>query len=413
MFNVSAVVGVRWIAAAAHSGPGSVALWVIASVLFFIPSVLAVSRLGAHYPEEGGVYVWANRVFGSWHGFLCGWTYWLSWLFFLPNLIIAGVSIAAVGLGANAHRDIVLWISIAILWLLLLVSVTGTSGGKWIGNLGGVATLATGIALAALAFDRGQFPTLNVVPEWNLPKLNFWSQIAMALTGLELGATMGGEIRNPARTIPLAAALSAFAIGGAYIAGTWSLLALLPPERISPMTGLVDGGGAFVGIAALAAIIGQLGSCMNAAARLPFAIGADAYLPRAFARVHPRFRTPHVALLSQGAIATILVLVLQAGESLRSVYQILVDLSVVATMIPFLYLFAASWRCGLRWSAASGLAVTTLATGLALVPPPDVFSIWTFELKVAGGTVLVIAIARWLYLRAVRRSGARPAPAAL
>lgn len=179
------------------------------------------------------------------------------------------------------------------------------------------------------------------------------------------------------------------------------------------MTGLVDGGGAFVGIAALAAIIGQLGSCMNAAARLPFAIGADAYLPRAFARVHPRFRTPHVALLSQGAIATILVLVLQAGESLRSVYQILVDLSVVATMIPFLYLFAASWRCGLRWSAASGLAVTTLATGLALVPPPDVFSIWTFELKVAGGTVLVIAIARWLYLRAVRRSGARPAPAAL
>jgi hypothetical protein len=51
LFNIAAVVGIRWLAAAAHTGPDSIGLWLAAAVFFFVPSALAVSRLTAKFPE--------------------------------------------------------------------------------------------------------------------------------------------------------------------------------------------------------------------------------------------------------------------------------------------------------------------------------------------------------------------------
>src|SRR6266478_8399673 len=78
LFNLSAVAGVRWIAAAAHAGPGSLTLWLLAAVFFFIPSALVIAGLAEKFPEEGGMYIWGKRAFGDWHGFLCAWFYFLS-----------------------------------------------------------------------------------------------------------------------------------------------------------------------------------------------------------------------------------------------------------------------------------------------------------------------------------------------
>ena len=86
LFNIAAVAGVRWLAAAAKAGPSSISLWLLAAAFFFVPSALAVSRLTVKLPEEGGLYAWAKASFGDWHGFLCGWCYWLSNLFFFPAL---------------------------------------------------------------------------------------------------------------------------------------------------------------------------------------------------------------------------------------------------------------------------------------------------------------------------------------
>src|SRR5262245_31314073 len=91
LFNIAAVIGIRWLGAAAQTGYGSITLWVLAAVLFFVPSAIAVSVLSARFPEEGGIYVWTKSEFGEWHGFLCGWCYWLSNLFYFPNLLLAGV----------------------------------------------------------------------------------------------------------------------------------------------------------------------------------------------------------------------------------------------------------------------------------------------------------------------------------
>src|ERR1022692_4541893 len=91
LFNVSAVLSLRWIATAAKTGPHALTLWVLAMVMFFIPQSLTVVALTERFPEEGGIYDWTKRAFGPFHGFFCGWCYWVSNLSFFPALLIAGV----------------------------------------------------------------------------------------------------------------------------------------------------------------------------------------------------------------------------------------------------------------------------------------------------------------------------------
>ena len=372
-----------------------------------MPSAVAVAALSRRFPEEGGIYVWTRRGFGDWHGFLCGWCYWLSNLFYFPSLLLAGVGMAASALGFAENRIWLVALSLAILWIASLTNIVGLSIGKWTGNLGGLSTYLGGaliVGLGLLAWMRsGSVTTIHILPEWNLDKLNFWSQIAFAFGGLELGAIMGGEIRDPEENVPRAAWIAGLAIAAFYIAGTVALLVLLPPDRISVVTGLVEtaraagerlGLGGLPVIMALAiclGVLGQLGAWIAGTARLPFVIGIDHYLPPVFSRLHPRWRTPHLSILILSGACTVFVVAMQAGENLRTGYQLLVDMTVITYFVPFLYMFAAAWRYGQRLTSAAGLLVTVLALTLSFVPPAGVSSVWLFELKLAGGFVLLAA----------------------
>jgi len=424
LFNVAAVVGIRWLAAAAHAGPGSLTLWALAAAFFFVPSALAVSRLAARYPEEGGLYVWTRRSFGDWHGFLCGWCYWLSNLFYFPNLLLAGIAVAVYTLGGEYayladDRRFVVSASLVVLWAALLTNLVGVKVGKWTENLGGLATyLAGGVLVvlgAAVWVRQGPATPIHPAPQWAWERLNFWSQIAFAFGGLELGAMMGGEIRDPKRTVPRAAWISGAAIAAFYILGTLAILALLPAGEVNIMSGLAQAGvaaGERLGLPWVAPVLallitlgitGQLGAWMAGSARVPFAVGLDRYLPASFAKLHPRWGTPHVAILTQGVACTVFLLVMQVGENLRTGYQLLVDMTVITYFIPFLYLFLSAWKHGRRGSAACGAAVTVAAIAFSLIPTGEAGSAWLFEAKLAGGCALVVAAARMWFTRRAGR----------
>ena len=179
------------------------------------------------------------------------------------------------------------------------------------------------------------------------------------------------------------------------------------------MAGLVQAGQAagarfrFSGLPTAIALLilvsaaGGFGSWLSGCARLPFVIGVDRYLPPAFARLHPRWGTPYWALLGEAAICSLFLIVMTLGETLRTGYQILVDLTTVTTMVPFLYIFAAAWRCRYHVSAACGLAVTTLALALACVPPEG--ASWWYEAKLIGGCAAVFGAARINFRYALSR----------
>lgn len=426
LFNIVIVVGVRWLAAAAHTGPGSVTLWITAALLFFVPSTLVVAGLSRRYPEEGGLYVWTKQAFGPWHGFLCGVSYILSTLAYLPSLVLSGLAMGAAAFGFRQDKWYVVALAVGILWAVLAANLVGLEVGKWTSGFGGMATLGAGaliMAGGALAWFHGgpAAPLTGFLPRWDWDKLNFWSQIALAFTGLELGAVLAGEIRDPRRTIPRAAWISGLGISGIYVGGTLAVLCLLPAEQVNIMSGLIQAGdaaGARLGWAAFPAVTaflilvgtaGGIGSWLNGTARLPFVIGIDEYLPPAFGRLHPRWGTPWVALVAEGLVCTVFLLAMTVGETLQTGYQLLVDLTTVTTLLPFLYIFAAGWKSEgnqgsgwIRLGAICGIGVTGLALALAFVPPEG--ARLQYEAKLLGGCAAVVGAARLNYKYALRRN---------
>ena len=105
LFNIVAVLSLRWLATAAAAGPSSLTLWVLAALLFFVPQGLAVSDLSARYPEEGGIYFWTKRTFGEGHGFLCGWCYWVNNILYYPNLLMSTAVVGHLRHRPGRHRD--------------------------------------------------------------------------------------------------------------------------------------------------------------------------------------------------------------------------------------------------------------------------------------------------------------------
>jgi amino acid transporter len=131
------------------------------------------------------------------------------------------------------------------------------------------------------------------------------------------------------------------------------------------------------------------------------AAGVDKLLPAAFARVHPRWATPHVSILLLGLVSSFLLIVIQTGDSLRAAYQSLVSLMAVGSFLPFLYIYASTWKAGRRNTAVVGMTTTLIVLACSAIPTGSVGSVWLFEAKLAAGTVGMIGSA-WLIYRSQR-----------
>jgi glutamate:GABA antiporter len=450
LFNIATVLGPRWIAAAAHNGTSSISLWGLAALFFFVPSALVINELSSRFPEEGGLYVWSKEAFGDFHGFVSGWLYWIYTIFYFPGLLLASTAMSGyiAGAGGTAlaqNRTFLMAGSFLLLIVAVFLNIIGLNVGKWLQNAGGAATylpllILTGIA-AVLYFRQGStthFTAVNMLPHWNWDTVNFWSQIAFAFAGLELVSAMSEEVRDPRRTLPRAVLGSGVLIAAAYIAGTFAVLSLIPAEQVDPSSGvfaaITVGSTAlrlgFIGV--LAAMLvsvgnaGGVGSTVAGIARVPFVVGIDRYLPAAFGKIHPRWRTPHVSILVQAVLSGAVLLVSQINETTRGAYQFLVDATIILYFIPFLYMFAAAIKLAGRPDRAAnpqvvlipggkagawitggvGFLVVLGGIGVSLVPPGDSSNKLGFEVKLVGGTVAAILVGLTLYWRGVREKSA-------
>ncbi len=446
LFNIAAVLGPRWIAAAGHNGTSSISLWVLAAVFFFVPGALVINELSSRFPEEGGLYAWARDAFGPFHGFIAGWTYWIYTVFYFPGLLLASASMSAYistshGAALAQNRSFLIWVSMALLLIAALLNMIGLNIGKWLQNAGGVGTYLPLMILAGVAVvvcvrhgSVTHFTLHNMMPTWNWDTVNFWSQIAFAFTGLELVSCMAEEVRNPRKTLPRAVFGAGALIAIMYIAGTFAVLALVPAGDIDPQSGVfhaISVGSAalsigFLGV--LAALLvtagnaGGVGSTVAGVARVPFQVGIDRYLPEAFGKIHPKWKTPYISILVQAVLSGAILLLSQISETMRGAYQFLVDAGIILYFIPFLYMFAAVIKLARRkdrkenphavlvpggmagvWICGSlGFLVVLAGIFVSLVPPGDSANKLGFELKLVAGTAVSILIGLILYWRGAR-----------
>jgi len=440
-FNIATVLGPRWVAAAAHNGTSSISLWILAALLFFVPMALVINELSSRFPEEGGLYVWSKEAFGDFHGFVAGWTYWVYTIFYFPGLLLASTSMSAYVIGGKGaelaqDRTYLLVGSMGLLLIAVMLNIIGLNVGKWLQNAGGVSTYLPLLILVAIGgviwLKHGSvthFTLSNMMPTWNWDTVNFWSQIAFAFTGLELVSAMSGEIREPRRTLPRAALTAAALIAVMYIVGTFSVLALVPAGDVDPKSGVFHaitvGSVAlkigFVGIlAALLVTVGNaggVGSTVAGIARVPFVVGIDRYLPKAFGKIHPRWKTPYVSIIVQAIASALVLLLSQINETTRGAYQAVIDITIILYFIPFLYMFAAAIKLAGRpdrtanphavlvpggkagvWIACTlAFSVTLLSIIVSVFPPGDSSNRKLFLIKVIGSTVLAVAVGLILY----------------
>ena len=451
LFNLVAVLGLRWLATAAKAGPSALALWILAALFFFVPQGLVVSELSSRFPEEGGIYQWTKRALGERHGYVCGWCYWINNVLYYPNLLMSAAVIATYAIGKGdsplaSSWTYVLPATLLCLWFAAGLNIVGVGTGKWLQNAGGIGTYVPGVIMVVLAIafvatgrpSANPVTASNVVPNLgSLQGLNLWASIAFAFAGLELASSMGGEVRDPRRTLPRSVLVSAPLIAAAYVLGTWALLRIVPVGDINIVSGLLQSistgaralSPALWWLAPLAAAaytlgnVGGVGAWLTAPARVAFAIGLDRYFPPAFGRVHPRWKTPYVAILVQAALATafLLVSVLGKGTTVERAYLIILDTQLLIYFIPYVYLFVSflllrrldappdavrvpGGEIGARAVGASGLVVTLLAMAIATVPPGGETDPLLFELKVVGGALGFVALGGVVYWRRRSRS---------
>jgi glutamate:GABA antiporter len=378
LFYIVSGLSLRWIATAAASGQSAIVVWLLAWCGFFLPLAGCVLELSSRYPQEGGLYVWTREAYGEFAAFMAGWTYWMSNLpYFAAVLYFAASSLLfATPRGQHlADTNIYFMLfTVSMLALITVLNVLGLNLGKWLNNLGAVGMalpVLILIALGWLSFSRfgsaTQFTLAGVVPHAHVKDLVFWSTIFFAFGGVETVSFMGEEVKNPRRVIPRSLLVAGVVITLGYLAGTVAMLVALPSSSISGLGGFMTaidflcrrlGVGLLVAPVAILVAISNVGAAaayLTATARLPFVAGINHYLPSVFGRIHPRWKTPYVAVISYGVAGMLFGLLSQVGTSVRGAYDMLVSMTVITYFIPYLFLFAAMIRLQGRPSAPDAI----------------------------------------------------------
>jgi amino acid transporter len=419
------VIGLGWVGAAAKLGSSHVTFWLLAVVLFYIPSAIVVMHLSRRMPFEGGLYEWARLGFNERAGFLVGWNLWLYAMVLMSEVGVQAATNIAYATGvswiAESKWSIAL-ASLIILGGLTALSTIGLGAGKWLHGAGGIAMvviLAAMIVLPVIAWARGATPVTKpfelAMPAFTLMNLNILGKMGFAaLGGFEYVAIFAGESRDPARIIGRSVLIAAPVIALLFILGTGSVLFFVPIDSIdlvSPVPQVLAiaakpfGGGAQIAGAAIMAVLGiriaQVSLNFSATARLPMVAGWDRLLPRWFTKLHPTHRTPVNSILFVGAATLTCGLVGMTGVARQEAYQLFNNASGIFYALTYLAMFALPFvlkdvSMGVRVASASGFLMTLLYVALSIFPIVEVGSRVLFTAKICGvillGNLLGIAI---------------------
>ena len=306
------------IASQLHASAPAVLVWVVGGAVSLL-GALAVAELGAAMPKAGGLYAYLGEAYGPVWGYLYGWT---------AGVVINPASIAAIAVGFATYVGFFVPLgaagikSVAILSIVALtvLNCLGVKPGTVTQNVLTLIKIGLVAALIVIGFVLPGGSAANFEPLWpaaSLGSLITPFGIAMvavlwAYDGWIEITYVGGEVKDPGRNLPRSIVLATLIAVALYCLVTASFSYVLSPSRLaaSPLVASdaaqVTLGRAGAGLVAVAIMISTLGSnngIVLTAARIPYAMARDGLLPRALARVNPRFVTPVTSLVVQGVIA--------------------------------------------------------------------------------------------------------------
>ena len=432
-----------------------------------LPAVLAAiayAVLASAMPRAGGSYVYVSRGLGPYLGFVASFSQWfalsvatgvVSYVFvpFVRDITLAlGWSAAAASLETGWLR---LTLSIAVLWAAAGVNLRGVAlYQRLMVPLMYLTFILAGVVIVAgFSFDHADFSAVVLAREgraismaeaspldWARGRPEVWTFLSASAVlfasfiGFDSIAQAGGEAKNPGRNLPLAIGLAVGSVGVLYMLFTaavyhavpWQYIAGEAQRRDLTAPGLLGYllppfWTVIIIAAAAVALAKDLPAMLLAVSRLMFAWAGDGIFPRAIASVHPEFRTPHIAIVASGAMATLGIL----GSHLAGDFFLGVDILVSSMLVNFLMMAVSVLTLPRRnpvlarsitvlpnaraRTVMAALGVVVLAGFLAVHTWKDLTGpaeAWYFRSTPLWAVVMAIgSLVYWLEVRGLRRAG--------
>jgi basic amino acid/polyamine antiporter, APA family len=324
------------------SGPGATMVAWLLTGIGSIFLALSFGNLGSKIPKTGGPYEYSKLAFGDFMGFMNAWLYWnASWIG--NAAIITSVASYTGNLFpfiANNKLAAFIYTS-AILWIFTLVNIMGV-------KKAGIAQTATTIIKIVLFSIFVVITAYHFNPEYIKPAFPAGKGVETipaaaaatlwAFTGFESAAVTAGEIKNPERNIKLSTVLGMIISVIIYMAISFFAMGAMSQEQLakssSPIVDILAQylGNGVTSVILVVSIIGIMGTAMGwimSTARMSYAAGEDGVFPEIFAKVHPKYNTPHASLIIGSVLVNVL-LVMNYSKSMLSAFNFIILLATLA-----------------------------------------------------------------------------------
>jgi APA family basic amino acid/polyamine antiporter len=366
---------------------------------------MCIAEAGSRVSATGGPYAYVEVAFGPFAGYLVGvmtWMIGVTAVAAVANVFIDSLGAIAPPFASPAGRAAGLVLAFGV---LASVNVVGVAYGSRLNAVTVTLKLVPLLLLVALGVGAVQPANLAVTEVPSLPTVTRTAIVLLfAFTGVESAMVPGGEVRDPARTIPRAILIGMSGITVLYLAVQLVAQGVLGPALAGSATPLADAAGVAMGawgrqlllVGVVVSTFGYLSGMSLASPRSLYAFGRDGYLPRAVAAVHPRYRTPWVAVIVQ--------LTLVCALAISSSFGALAVISNVAALLVYLGCAAGAWQLRRRGVQEPGSTPFRMPAG-GVVPWVACAAIlglltsitaeeWLVLGEVAGVATVVFVVAR-------------------
>ncbi|MCX7091516.1 MAG: APC family permease [Legionellales bacterium] len=402
MMAIISVDSLRNLPIAAQFGVSLVTFYALAGLGFFLPLAWVTSKLASHYPKTGGSYIWIREAYGhQWgHFAIClQWLYNIIWYPTIFAFITATIAIL-VGHHLDHSKSFVFILSLSLFWFMTGVHSFGIQFSKWVNISSAIVgtllpmTIIIGLAIYWLSAGNPSATPLTwqaLLPTMHdMKNIGFFSNVLFSLLGLEVIAVYAGNVANPQRVYPKALTLSALLILLTLMCSSLALCVIMPVEKITVITGLVDMLQIFFATfhienmtlwIGLCIIIGGLGIAsswmLGLAKSLHVSLASMTMTPQWLQKLN-RKQVPIGILYMQALIYTLLLTAFLFFPSMNRSYWILSAVTAQCALLYYIILFFAAMKL-LRRQRGSRvlpiLAITMCCIGLvAGFMPPELLN---------------------------------------